>query len=165
MYALADSNSGSRVKVTVACCYCKLKKIKCTGVRPCSNCVKHFQECVFICPQTRRGPRKSDVEIIACRERRIAMAMEASAVSSYPITPPTNILAISSPNDQLQPVLQTNYIAPYNFTEIESNNSVFDNLNNTENIVDSTSISIKEDLLNLTFPTYPQNYLNYSYEN
>lgn len=67
----------TRVKVTLACTYCQYRKIKCSGVKPCTNCTKHEQECYYINLPVRRGPRKVDVEIIFCKEKRVADAYRA----------------------------------------------------------------------------------------
>ncbi|KAH0842464.1 putative fungal specific transcription protein [Fonsecaea pedrosoi] len=63
-------------KCSVACNYCRLKKAKCTGSRPCTNCVlirivdeqSHREQCVFPDKSSRRKTSHSQTFL----ERRIA---------------------------------------------------------------------------------------------
>ncbi|RHZ83059.1 hypothetical protein Glove_99g377 [Diversispora epigaea] len=69
----------TRVKATLACTFCQYRKIKCSGVKPCTNCIKHKQDCYYLNLPIRRGPRKMDVEIIFCKEKRVADAHRAES--------------------------------------------------------------------------------------
>ncbi|CAG8487569.1 8968_t:CDS:1 [Diversispora eburnea] len=69
----------TRVKATLACTFCQYRKIKCSGVKPCTNCIKHQQDCHYVNLPIRRGPRKVDVEIIFCKEKRVADAHRAES--------------------------------------------------------------------------------------
>ncbi|KAI8812513.1 hypothetical protein BJ742DRAFT_850227 [Cladochytrium replicatum] len=47
-----------RKRQTQSCDRCKLKKRKCDGVTPCSNCVKAKEPCTMLIEQKKRGPKK-----------------------------------------------------------------------------------------------------------
>ncbi|SCW04515.1 LAFE_0H15236g1_1 [Lachancea fermentati] len=42
-----DAGARQRVRVRKACQTCKRRKVKCNGVQPCSNCVKHGIPCTY----------------------------------------------------------------------------------------------------------------------
>ncbi|CAG8665635.1 9629_t:CDS:2 [Funneliformis caledonium] len=65
----------NRTKVTVACRACQKKKVKCTGVSPCSNCLKTNLRCEFTGTAKKRGPRNGNVEVIKSSARRIEYVM------------------------------------------------------------------------------------------
>ncbi|RIA99039.1 hypothetical protein C1645_731240 [Glomus cerebriforme] len=66
----------SRTKVTVACKACQKKKVKCTGVSPCANCIRANQRCEFTGTAKKRGPRNGNVEIIKSSARRIENVLQ-----------------------------------------------------------------------------------------
>ena len=58
---LKKQRKHQKQKVTSACEYCKLKKIKCDDNTPCENCEKRNIECVRKLP-AHRGPPSKDIE-------------------------------------------------------------------------------------------------------
>lgn len=46
-YMMDVMNSQGRLRVRKACVVCKKRKVKCDGETPCSNCIKHKQECHY----------------------------------------------------------------------------------------------------------------------
>ncbi|RHZ49316.1 hypothetical protein Glove_522g23 [Diversispora epigaea] len=151
----------SRVKVTIACTYCQFRKIKCSGIKPCSNCVKYHQDCFFLCSQTRRGPRKNDIEVISCKEIRVAKALQFNEIG---VSPNPNTLPISNGNNNIGSYNYDNnnhalpiIYQPDNFTYPQppiTENTLSNHvqwLNSTNTIVDFTSIQINEP--NIVDPT------------
>ncbi|RHZ61233.1 hypothetical protein Glove_349g70 [Diversispora epigaea] len=61
----------NRTKVTVACQACQKKKVKCTGIAPCGNCMRTGHRCEFTGTAKKRGPRNGTVEVIKSPARRI----------------------------------------------------------------------------------------------
>jgi Fungal Zn(2)-Cys(6) binuclear cluster domain len=59
-YSRIQRKREQRKKVTSACEYCKLKKIKCDDNTPCENCLKREIRCMRKLPAP-RGPFK-DIE-------------------------------------------------------------------------------------------------------
>ncbi|KAI9465627.1 hypothetical protein BJY52DRAFT_1245198 [Lactarius psammicola] len=95
--ALSDSgqeNSRSSIKanrqrakkITVACNFCRSRKLKCDGGRPaCHQCLKRSNSCDYMVPQKRRGgmrPRRnlnnSDSEGVSGDERSVELEPSAS---------------------------------------------------------------------------------------
>src|SRR3954452_17774887 len=66
----------NRTKVTVACKPCQKKKVKCTGISPCTNCIKAGQRCEFTGTAKKRGPRNGNVEVIKSSARRIENVLQ-----------------------------------------------------------------------------------------
>ncbi|KAI0259802.1 hypothetical protein BC834DRAFT_926130 [Gloeopeniophorella convolvens] len=53
---LAEANRQRAKKITVACNFCRSRKLKCDGGRPaCHQCVKRSNPCDYMAPQKRRG--------------------------------------------------------------------------------------------------------------
>ncbi|RIA86575.1 hypothetical protein C1645_327502 [Glomus cerebriforme] len=74
-----DSNHQKiRSKVTTACTNCQNRKIKCSGIRPCNNCVKYnkHDECKFMSPNQRRGPKKKIGELITSGQKRFMNCLQ-----------------------------------------------------------------------------------------
>ncbi|KAH7077568.1 fungal-specific transcription factor domain-containing protein [Paraphoma chrysanthemicola] len=68
-------------KCSVACNYCRAKKAKCNGERPCSNCISHGEVCVFANPPQRGRKRPNEAtkvleDRLAQMEEMFRMAME-----------------------------------------------------------------------------------------
>ncbi|CAG8515246.1 4827_t:CDS:2 [Cetraspora pellucida] len=66
----------NRTKVTVACQACQKKKVKCTGVAPCTNCNRTGHQCEFTGTAKKRGPRNGTVEVIKSSASRIENVLE-----------------------------------------------------------------------------------------
>ncbi|CAG8674070.1 1824_t:CDS:2, partial [Acaulospora morrowiae] len=66
----------NRTKVTVACQACQKKKVKCTGVAPCTNCERTRNHCEFTGNAKKRGPRNGTVEVIKSPAKRIENALK-----------------------------------------------------------------------------------------
>ncbi|GBB85456.1 hypothetical protein RclHR1_00120010 [Rhizophagus clarus] len=66
----------NRSKVTVACKACQKKKVKCTGISPCPNCLRAGQRCEFTGTAKKRGPRNGNVEVIKSPARRIENVLQ-----------------------------------------------------------------------------------------
>lgn len=66
----------NRSKVTVACKACQKKKVKCTGISPCTNCIRAGQRCEFTGTAKKRGPRNGNVEVIKSPARRIENVLQ-----------------------------------------------------------------------------------------
>ncbi|KAG9290987.1 hypothetical protein G9A89_012859 [Geosiphon pyriformis] len=64
-----------RLKVTAACLTCRKKKVKCTGPPLCSRCEELQMECQFDTNKKKRGPPKSNFDIIRSREDRIEIIL------------------------------------------------------------------------------------------
>ncbi|KIW05994.1 uncharacterized protein PV09_03177 [Verruconis gallopava] len=71
-----------RTKAKIACTFCRIKKIKCEGGRPCPNCVDHKAECIYPAAQRQRI-RVPEQEISSLRDRlsRVETLLSASNVA------------------------------------------------------------------------------------
>ncbi|RIB07353.1 hypothetical protein C2G38_1984482, partial [Gigaspora rosea] len=43
--------------ITIACEYCRFKKLKCDNGDPCKQCIKYHKECKRTKPSKKRGPK------------------------------------------------------------------------------------------------------------
>ncbi|ORX33842.1 hypothetical protein BD324DRAFT_638833 [Kockovaella imperatae] len=67
--------SRKRVKLPLACHFCRRRKLKCDGKRPeCDNCLKRGEECIYDDHVRRRGPGKRTKEM---RDKAAREAVEA----------------------------------------------------------------------------------------
>ncbi|KAF2186192.1 hypothetical protein K469DRAFT_687197 [Zopfia rhizophila CBS 207.26] len=72
-------------KCPVACNFCRVKKIKCNGVQPCSNCIDHREHCVFP-PMHQRTRRKANEVTKALEDRldRMESLFRAAVAAKTP---------------------------------------------------------------------------------
>lgn len=79
--ANATSSSGLSSRPTQACVRCSDRKVKCDRQKPCSACVKHNAECVFV---PLRPPRKRHrrVEILTDRLKQYQALLQEKGIDT-----------------------------------------------------------------------------------
>ncbi|OAL50323.1 hypothetical protein IQ07DRAFT_587004 [Pyrenochaeta sp. DS3sAY3a] len=104
-------------KCPLACNYCRLKKAKCDGSRPCRNCTVHKESCVYASPPQRARKRALENQSVLDRVARMESLFNASMADRVVNNAPnmnsgSQHLESSIPNHQvLQPQSDQMYIS------------------------------------------------------
>ncbi|KIW06082.1 uncharacterized protein PV09_03253 [Verruconis gallopava] len=98
-------------KCPLACNYCRLKKAKCNGVRPCNNCVSRRENCVFApAPQRKRKKAADSAKILEDRLARMESLFNAVVTERTPNSRNEVETEIFSIADARTPHVQSNRI-------------------------------------------------------
>ena len=81
-----QSSSDKRLRVQRACDTCKRRKVKCDGLKPCSNCVKHLSECSydFSRGKVKKGKHKSPSRIDITQNPQVQQQLQEQLQSQLP---------------------------------------------------------------------------------
>lgn len=80
------SGSDKRLRVQRACDTCKRRKVKCDGMKPCSNCVKHLSECSydFSRGKVKKGKHKSPSRMDVTQNTQVQQQLQEQLQSQLP---------------------------------------------------------------------------------